>query len=231
MFQTEQQAIEEKIKTFCAANGIPLAALEWKPIPFSGEWGISTSFFATAAVEARTGKKVVVPQRAQEIAEQVKEVAGQRSRHQPCRGGEGLSQPVLRHGRICPPGGGYGPGTKEPLRVRTRNRPARHGRIFPAEHAQGFPCWSPALRHPGGCACRIIEFAGYEVVRANYPGDMGLHVIKWLWAYLKYHNGEEPETDITQWMGKVYADASPAPGRESRPGSRSAGCLRPLGQT
>ena len=45
-------------------------------------------------------------------------------------------------------------------------------------------------------------------MRANYPGDMGLHVIKWLWAYLKYHAGEEPETDITQWMGKVYADAS-----------------------
>jgi arginyl-tRNA synthetase len=60
----------------------------------------------------------------------------------------------------------------------------------------------------GDALARIIEFAGYEVVRANYPGDMGLHVIKWLWAYLKYHAGEEPETDITQWMGKVYADAS-----------------------
>ena len=72
MFQTEQQAIEDQIKTFCAANGISLAALEWKPIPFSGEWGISTSFFASAALEARAGKKVVVPQRAQEIAEQVK---------------------------------------------------------------------------------------------------------------------------------------------------------------
>ena len=60
----------------------------------------------------------------------------------------------------------------------------------------------------GDALARIIEFAGNEVVRANYPGDMGLHVIKWLWGYLKYHNGEEPETDITQWMGKVYADAS-----------------------
>jgi arginyl-tRNA synthetase len=44
-------------------------------------------------------------------------------------------------------------------------------------------------------------------VRANYPGDMGLHVIKWLWGYLKYHNGEEPSADITKWMGEVYADA------------------------
>ena len=60
----------------------------------------------------------------------------------------------------------------------------------------------------GDALARIIEFAGYAVVRANYPGDIGLHVIKWLWGYLKYHQGEEPETDITQWMGKVYADAT-----------------------
>ncbi len=73
MFQTEQETIEAKIKSLCAEQGIPLAELEWKPIPFSGEWGISTSFFATAALEARAGKKIVVPQRAQEIAEQVKD--------------------------------------------------------------------------------------------------------------------------------------------------------------
>jgi arginyl-tRNA synthetase len=45
-------------------------------------------------------------------------------------------------------------------------------------------------------------------VRSNYPGDMGLHVIRWLWAYLKFHNGEEPEADITNWMGAVYSDAT-----------------------
>jgi len=71
MFQIEQQAIEDKIKTFAAANGIALAALEWKPIPFSGEWGISTSF-SPAPRWKPVREKVVVPQRAQEIAEQVK---------------------------------------------------------------------------------------------------------------------------------------------------------------
>ena len=61
MFQIEQQVIEEKIKSFCGGNGIPLTALEWKPIPFSGEWGISTSFFASAALEARSGKNPDLP--------------------------------------------------------------------------------------------------------------------------------------------------------------------------
>ncbi len=60
----------------------------------------------------------------------------------------------------------------------------------------------------GDSICRIMEFAGHDVVRANYPGDMGLHVIKWLWGYLKYHNGDEPDADITKWMGEVYADAT-----------------------
>src|SRR3989304_3793141 len=78
MFDAEQKTIEAKIKEFCQERDIPLAELKWQPIPFSGEWGISTSFFQTAANEARSGKgkKVPVPQRAQEIAEQVKGLIG-----------------------------------------------------------------------------------------------------------------------------------------------------------
>src|SRR5689334_12595706 len=74
MFETEQKLIEDKIKSFCAQNDIPLAELKWQAIPFSGEWGFATSFFQTAADEARAGKgnKTPVPQRAQQIAEQIK---------------------------------------------------------------------------------------------------------------------------------------------------------------
>ncbi|HSQ38918.1 MAG TPA: hypothetical protein VLM78_02060, partial [Anaerolineales bacterium] len=69
-----QQTIEEKIKAFCDTQSISLAPLKWMPIPFSGEWGMSTSFFQTAADEVRAGRGAgkPVPQRAQEIAEQVK---------------------------------------------------------------------------------------------------------------------------------------------------------------
>ena len=60
----------------------------------------------------------------------------------------------------------------------------------------------------GDVLARIEEAAGYEVIRANYPGDIGLHVIKWLWNYLKFHKGEKPDKDITRWMGDLYAEAS-----------------------
>ena len=208
MFQTEQQAIEDQIKTFCAANGITLAALEWKPIPFSGEWGISTSFFASAALEARAGKKVVVPQRAQEIAGLVKDalVDAQGIGHiEAVKGYLNLYFETAEYaGRVVEmvleqkSRFGSGPTTGQRVMVEF-SQPNTH-KAFHVGHLR-----SAIL---GDALARIIEFAGYEMVRANYPGDIGLHVIKWLWAYLKFHAGEEPETDITQWMGKVYADAS-----------------------
>ena len=60
----------------------------------------------------------------------------------------------------------------------------------------------------GDVLARLEEAAGYDVIRANYPGDIGLHVIKWLWNYMKFHKGEKPSKDITRWMGDLYAEAS-----------------------
>ena len=77
MFDQEKESIEQKIRSYLAENDIPLPdELKWSSIPFSGEWGISTSFFQTAADEARSGKQVKVPVRAQEIAELVKAALG-----------------------------------------------------------------------------------------------------------------------------------------------------------
>ena len=73
MFQQEQQIVDNHIRSFCVENDIPVSEMKWSPIPFSGEWGISTSFFQTAANEAKAGKgnKTPIPQRAQQIAEQM----------------------------------------------------------------------------------------------------------------------------------------------------------------
>jgi len=74
MFEAQQQAVESNIRAYCAKSGLPEPdALPWSPIPFSGEWGITTSFFQLAAQEARQiaaqgGTPGGVGQRAQEIA-------------------------------------------------------------------------------------------------------------------------------------------------------------------
>lgn len=213
-----QQTIEEKIKAFCGAQGIPLAPLRWQAIPFAGEWGISTSFFQTAADEARAGQGGGKPvsQRAQELAESVKGAVLSESKDQmgsvagvshieAVKGYLNVYFETSDYARrvvedVLVSGADFGRGAAKGQRLMVEfSHPNTH-KAFHVGHLRGTIL--------GEALCRILEFAGYEVVRANYPGDMGLHVIRWLWGYLKYHNGEEPETDITHWMGEVYADAT-----------------------
>ncbi len=59
----------------------------------------------------------------------------------------------------------------------------------------------------GDVVSRLLDAAGYDVIRANYPGDIGLHVMKWLWNYINYHQGEKPAKQITRWMGELYKEA------------------------
>jgi arginyl-tRNA synthetase len=210
MFEREQQELEEQIRSYCAAKELPLAEVKWLPIPFSGEWGISTSFFAAAAAEARSAQAPgkPVPQRAQELAEAVKSGLGLPagfSRVEAVKGYLNLYYSTSEYARrvvdeAVEKGDGFGAGDSKKQQVMVEfSHPNTH-KAFHVGHLRGTIL--------GEALCRILAFAGYDVVRANYPGDMGLHVIKWLWGYLKFHNGEEPETDITNWMGTVYADAT-----------------------
>jgi len=212
MFETEQQKIEEKIKAYCAASDVPLAALKWTAIPFSGEWGIATSFFQTAADEARAGKgkKLPVPQRAQEIAEQVKAEIGSVdgiSRVDAVRGYLNLYFTTSEYARRV---------VDEVLASRAdfgRGEP-KNERVM-VEYAQPNTHHSIHIGHArttllGESLARLVEFAGFETIRATYPGDMGLGVITILWAYNKFYKGQEPEGihERGQWLLKIYVEAT-----------------------
>ncbi|NOZ81732.1 MAG: arginine--tRNA ligase [Candidatus Micrarchaeota archaeon] len=58
----------------------------------------------------------------------------------------------------------------------------------------------------GESLARILEFLGYDVIRANYQGDVGPHVAKCLWGYLNL-GLKEPENEKGKWLGEVYAKA------------------------
>jgi len=212
MFQTEQQRIEEKIKAYCAANDIPLAALKWTAIPFAGEWGIATSFFQTAADEARAGKgkKLPVPQRAQEIAEQVKAEIGSVdgiSRVDAVKGYLNLYFTTSEYARrvvdeVLASRADFGRGQAKGERVMVEySQPNTHHSIHMG-HARNTIL--------GEVLARLVEFAGFETVRATYPGDMGLGVITILWAYNKFYKGQEPEGihERGQWLLKIYVEAT-----------------------
>jgi len=208
MFDAEQRQIEEKINAFCAANGLPEAVLQWKWIPFSGHWGISIAFFQLAALEARQGKNIQVNQRAQELASQISEHLGIPAGFEKLEAVNGylnlyFDPPVYARRVIdtaIEQGTGFGRGADRGERVMVEfSQPNTH-KAFHVGHLR-----SAIL---GDGLSRLLAFAGYDVIRANYPGDIGLHVIKWLWCYRNYHAGEKPEKDITRWMGSIYAEAS-----------------------
>lgn len=58
----------------------------------------------------------------------------------------------------------------------------------------------------GESLARVMEFSGNRIVRANYSGDTGMHIAKWLWAYKKYHKKEKPCDDET-WFARIYVNA------------------------
>ena len=207
MFQEEHNQVEQQIQIIFKENTIPFPEdLGWAPVPFSGEWGISTSFFKVAALEAKSGKSLNIPQRAEKIALLVAE-----------------NLPPQRYFPRVEAAGGYlnlyFDSRLFSARVVNRilssdlfGKGEPKGKTLMVEFSQPNTHKAFHVGHLrsailGDAVCRILEYAGYEVIRANYFGDIGLHVIQWLWNYQKFHEGETPPADATRWMGDLYADA------------------------
>jgi arginyl-tRNA synthetase len=206
-----QQTIEERIKAHCDAQGIPLAPLKWTAIPFSGEWGISTSFFQTAADEARAGgAKKPVPARAQELAEQVKGQMGSV---------EGVSHvdAVKGYLNVYFKTSDYARRVVDEVLASRADfgRGAPKGERLMVEYAQPNTHHSFHIGHYrntilGEALARLTQFAGFETIRASYPGDLGLGVITVMWAYDRFYKGQEPAGvhERGQWLLKIYAEAT-----------------------
>ncbi len=209
MFDLEQKNVEELIKNFTRQHELPEISIQWNWIPFSGHWGISTSLFSLAATEARQKQlKLNVPARANELAILLADYIGKPSgfeKVEPVNGYLNLYFSQAEYTRrvldeVLEKQADFGRSDRKNEKIMVEfSQPNTH-KAFHVGHLR-----SAIL---GDTLARILDFAGYDVVRANYPGDMGLHVIKWLWCYQKDHAGEKPDENITQWMGKIYAEAN-----------------------
>lgn len=214
MFQAERHAAEAKIRAYCVEHKLP-DDLEyvWAPIPFGGEWGISTSFFQLAAqvsrtIKAETGKAVSVPELAQDIAQGVAEYLGTPlgfMRVEAQRGYLNLYFATADYARrvidnVLIHQADFGRSESNGNRILVEfSQPNTH-KAFHVGHLRNVVL--------GDAICNILDTAGYDVIRANYINDTGLHTIKWLWNYQRYHAGEEPGKDKTRWMGDLYAEAN-----------------------
>jgi arginyl-tRNA synthetase len=211
MFERELAAIADQIANILSEIGVPdPGEIKWQPTPYAGQWGMGANVcFQAAAAEARSGKKVNVPARAQELAR-------------------------LVAGRIAPPPGftrivadkafvnAYFDAAAFAGRVVETaiaqgadfGRGAPKGERVMVEYAQPNTHHSFHIGHArnailGEALARLVEFAGFDTIRASYPGDMGLTVITCVWAYAKFYKGQEPEGVHARgrWIAKVYHEA------------------------
>ena len=74
MFEDEKQTLATKIQRYCQEHGLPAKPLEWRDIPFSGEWGIAAPLFPLAAADPN--RRMPVPQHAQFLAEALRTYLG-----------------------------------------------------------------------------------------------------------------------------------------------------------
>ena len=58
----------------------------------------------------------------------------------------------------------------------------------------------------GESLARLSAFSGDKVTRANYQGDTGMHVAKWLWCYQTYHQKEILKKE-EGWIASIYVEA------------------------
>ncbi len=205
MFDDVKEQLALIIDQFCQTRGLPTGKVEFRNIPFSGEWGLAAPLFQLAAADP--DKSLPVPKKAQEFAEilknQVADLPGF-SRIEAIKGYLNLYFEPHQYAE------------------RVVSTVLEQGKAFGSQSQQGKPVMveysNPNTHKPlhvghlrnvilGGSVCNILEASGKKVIRANYIGDIGLHVIKWMCNYEMYHSGEQPGVDTMRWMADLYAEA------------------------
>ena len=205
MFEDVKNQIRHKIDQFCLQNDLPTGKVEFRSIPFSGEWGMAAPLFPLAAADPnKTGP---VPQHAQFLAEKIKDVVG-------LPAGFTRSEVVKGYLNLYFDTCLYAASVVDKINESGQN----FGNAQPTDQTVMVEYSNPNTHKPlhvghlrnvilGGSVCNILEASGKKVVRANYIGDIGLHVIKWMCNYEMYHAGERPGEDKMRWMADLYSEA------------------------
>ncbi len=207
MFEAERSSIDTKIKAIFEKEGVSVDSFNWSWIPFSGHWGIATSFFKLASSNPSFKPELDVRLRAAAMADLVKKNLSLSDEFEKAESVNGylniyfdtrvFAKRVVD--QILSESTEYGRGKSDQKIMVEFSQPNTH-KAFHVGHLRNMVL--------GDAVCRMLEFAGNDVIRANYIGDIGLHVIKWLWNYMNFHMGEvPPEEGITRWMGDLYAES------------------------
>ncbi|HLI52044.1 MAG TPA: arginine--tRNA ligase, partial [Thermomicrobiaceae bacterium] len=224
MFQTEEQRAADLINDALETLGHGRRVFEMRPIPFSGVWGTFSSVSyqianeqqdESAIAEEGLSKKEtkrraqgLIREKAQEIATQVAERLAGAPGFAGVTAENGYINVVFDTNRISnelvrtvrSEADDYGRGEPKTARVMVEfSQPNTH-KEFHVGHLRNASL--------GNALSKILRFSGYELLTANYIGDIGMHVIKTLWCYRRFHQGDEPPlAERGRWLGELYAES------------------------
>lgn len=212
MFEKQLEQASERVIDTLVGQELPLPdKVDWNPIPFKGEWGFGTAVcFKVAAALARQGDGVDVRARSHELAASVVEATGSFpgfSRVEAAQGYINLYLEPAEYARIVLDdvldlAESFGRGELKEDRVMVEYAQPNTHHSFHIGHARN------AIL--GEALARIVEFDGFETVRASYPGDVGMGVIRCMWAYDRFYRDQEPEGvhERGQWLAKIYTEVN-----------------------
>jgi arginyl-tRNA synthetase len=226
MFRSYEQQAAGIINDILEELGFRRRAFDMRSIPFSGSWGTSTSVSYALANEAlaeeppaeddeglskkelRKRQQERVKERAQEIAALIAARLADRPEYARVEAVNGYLNLYFDTNRVAnevvstilvqQSEFGRGPAQADKVMIEF-SQPNTH-KEFHVGHLRNVSL--------GNALANITAFAGFETVRANYIGDIGMHVIRCLWCLEQFHRGENvPAEQRQRWLGTVYTEA------------------------
>jgi arginyl-tRNA synthetase len=229
----EEQAAIQAIREALNAAGVSNSAgrpVDLRPIPFEGTWGSASTIcrmvageLVTAELEAsgaleglskKETKKLVnarVSERAQELAETVAEHIRASGRFPTVEAANGYinisydaqAMTITLIREALEQNDTYGHAV-----------PGSRGERVMIEHSQLNTHKAAHVGHLrniclGVAMTNISTAGGFTTMPVTYIGDIGRHVIRCLWCYSTFHQGEEPAGNASRgrWLGELYVEA------------------------
>ena len=209
MFDAEISELTAILQAALDRAGIPYPEdFKWTPTPFRGRWGVGTAAaFQAAAIE---GAGDNVQARALEIAtlavqgisppEGFELVEAEKAYINAYFEASTFAKRVVDS--VLGLQDDFGRGEPKDERVMVEYAQPNTHHSFHIGHARNTVL--------GETLARLVEFAGFETIRASYPGDIGLGVITCVWAYKRFYFGQEPEGvhERGRWLARIYHEAN-----------------------
>lgn len=228
----EEQAAVQAIRDALTSAGIDIGTrtIDLRPIPFEGTWGSASTICrmvagelvineleASGALEGlskKETKKLVnarVGERAQELAETVAATIRNSGRFASVEAANGyinlsydahtMTQTLIHEVLEKDESYGHAVPDSRGMKVMIEHSQLNTHKAAHVGHLRNI-CLGVALTN-------ISAAGGFTTMPVTYIGDIGRHVIRTLWCYTAFHQGEEPAGTVSRgrWLGELYVEA------------------------